>query len=276
MNNDFIRNVFHGMIGAGAAAYLAWGAVLPASHAATVTVFSTDFVSGGSNQTLDGTNTGLTTNQPGSSWIWGAGWNWTGPQVYATWMGGTNQNIATLGEEKTALGLALSSTGAYTKPTSIHIAGDLNVTTNTQRLTGGGLGFWSAMADRNDTLTSVTHFTGLLVNGGGDVVLYEDGVVKTTVSTSALAVNTYYNLSYDIDTTTGGISNVSFNGSTLSGFSSTAFTDAATAYVGVMSNNSGRTEFDNFVVSSVPEPALLTLLGLGGLALLRRRTNRSE
>lgn len=126
--------------------------------------------------------------------------------------------------------------------------------------------------------SSSTGFTGLVVNPGGTVTYVLNGAAQAESATrSAYASNVYLGLSYTVDTTTGQITNVLYGGEDLSaGFSSiTNFvaTDTAGFYG---SEGSAPTAFgyvDNFTldVEPIPEPSAATLLGLGGLALLRRR-----
>ena len=46
---------------------------------------------------------------------------------------------------------------------------------------------------------------------------------------------------------------------------------AAVTYVGLQGNAAGQTELDNLLVTVIPEPASLALLGLGGLMMVRRQ-----
>ncbi len=247
--------------------------------AQATTIVATNFVSGGSNVTLDGTQVGLATNLPGGNWVWGAGWNWGSPLVNATWMGGRPKNSADLGEEKSALGISLASAGSYTKPTAFTVSADIEFIGGTNAAELSGLGFWSAMPPRLDSAGSFQNFTGLAVSLGGNVQLYVNGSpVGSPAATSALAVNTFYTLNYDVNTSTGAISNVVFNGAPVSGITSAAFTDAATAFAGALSGpnvpgGSTRTAFTNFSINSVvvPEPVSLGLLALCGLLIIGHR-----
>jgi hypothetical protein len=49
------------------------------------------------------------------------------------------------------------------------------------------------------------------------------------------------------------------------------FAEYPSGGIGLKSINSATTLFDNVVVSTTPEPATLSLIALGGLAILRRR-----
>ena len=246
------------------------GALGVSSSAHAGMIISTNFVSGGSNDSLDGTQIGLTTNLPGGNWIWGAGWNWSAPLVNATWMGGTLQNAASFGEEKSALGISLASEGTYTKPATIHVSALVETTDSGHPNGRNGLGFWATIPARSDSEVSFTGFTGVSFKADGTLAVIENGVAGATASVSALAYSTLYSLSYDVDTTTGSLSNVVFNGSSVS-LSTTAFTSAATTYVGYATDTGSRGGFTTFEVSSVPEPASLSILVLGGAALITRR-----
>jgi hypothetical protein len=265
---------------AGALAWAGLALTVPAAPARADMIFATTVVSIGSRQPLDGSQAALTTDLPNANWVWGAGWNWGAPFVSATWdPPGVAVNIASLGEEKTAVGLSLASAGPYTKPTQFTVSADLAVT----GASGGGLGFWSAMPARDDSLVSTQNFTGLtqVSDPGnpddGSLRLYENGTavgapVATGVTTGGSTFNT---LQYDVDTATGTITNVLLNGNPVNiGAASAAFTDSATAFVGMMSGAGARTTFNSFSVNSItgaPEPASLSLLALGGLLVLPRR-----
>lgn len=138
---------------------------------------------------------------------------------------------------------------------------------------GVGLGFYSA----TDNAAALTNFSGLLLDGAGTLGLVENGVVGTTVAyTGPGFAKVYYALSYDVDTTTGAISNISMGDSTAdySGITSTSFTNLATKFGGITAPTTGWNqgmELDDFQIDAVPEPSTTALLGLGGLALIFRR-----
>lgn len=252
-------------------------------HAATI-IDGGNFVSNGGNQALNGTTIGLTANQPGGNWIWGAGYNWTaGPQVNATWLGGL-QNAVTLSNESESLGLSLASNGGYTKPIEFSISVAIEYTqfitdkpvsdSNILRL-----GFWSAMGAPGGAPNSLTNFTGLVINtdhtnGSATMMLSENGALSGNVALgTTISVGALYDFSYTVNTSTGAISGISFNGSPVAAFSTTAFTNSATAFAGVASGVASRVGFDNLVVADVvPEPATWALFLAGGLAIayLRR------
>jgi hypothetical protein len=243
------------------------------ARAQTPIINGNNFVSGGSNVALDGTQVGLTSNLPGGNWTWGAGWNWQAPEVLATWNGGSPMNCVFLGEEKTVLGIPLT-TGTYTPPTQLQVSALISPYADGSHTTGGGLGFWSVLPARDDSLTSQTNFTGLQLDSNGDVQLYQNGIASGSPITTGLAAaaGAFYPLSFNINTATGSISNIMYDGAPVSGITSSAFTAAATANFGVCSWGSGRCNFNDIeVAAATPEPASLALLALGGLLVLPRR-----
>jgi hypothetical protein len=127
----------------------------------------------------------------------------------------------------------------------------------------------------------LTNFTGLTFDETGSLKLYSAGTYTgSSASLGSLSEDVFYNLSYTVDTTTGGISGIVFNGSSISGFSTTAFTDSATGFVGVSSGASSRAGFDNLLVetAAVPEPSTYAMLigGLVAMSVLHRRRVRPD
>jgi len=259
---------------------------IPASPVRADVIISGTFISTGSRQPLDGTQAGLVVDAPGGNWMWGAGWDWGAPFISATWdPPGVPANIATLSEEKTALGISIASSGTYVKPSQFSISADISpqVTGNPG---GGGLGFWSASTSlvQNDSANSITGFTGLLLQGNGGVSdgtlsLVENGtIVGSAVDLGeALTDNTFYSLTYDVNTVDGSISDINFDGTPITGITSSAFTDTATTYAGLMSASSGRLSASDFNVSgiAVPEPRTYAMLFCGfAMSIGLRRMNR--
>jgi len=249
--------------------------------ASQAAIIDTNFQSTGSRQFLPGTTTGLTANEPGGNWIVGAGWNWGNPFVPATWdPPGIPTNLGNLVEEKTVLGLSIASSGGYTKPAQLRLSTDIEFPGSRNHT--GGVGFFSVMPPRADNQNQFLHFTGLVLNEpNGTVQVMADGaLVGSPVSVGTISEGVFHNVSYEIDTLSGGLSNVLFNGTPVLGLSSTAFTDAATMYAAVVVGGASRAYFNHFAVSevstaaAVPEPASLALLVPGGLLLAWRWRRR--
>jgi hypothetical protein len=125
----------------------------------------------------------------------------------------------------------------------------------------------------------VTGFTGIRLNATNSTLqVYENGALAgSAVSVGTLLSGQYYALSYDVDTATGSLSNVMFDGSPVSGLSSTAFTDAATSFVGVLTEEHASGALSSLTVSSVPEPTAIGIaVSIGGLGILRRRRHHAR
>lgn len=184
------------------------------------------------------------------------------------------------------------SHGSYTAPTSFSISADLSPYTTTPDVSGikyargAGLGFFTGALSASAITPTGDAFTGITVDTNGDLQLVVNGTAATPIAGTAPATfveTNFYNLSYTVNTTTGTISNVIYAGTNYSTDFSTAtgFTAAATAYAGFYGSSStsystSKTNafVDNFKVSTVPEPATVGLVGLGGAMLLLRRKRK--
>ena len=231
--------------------------------AADTVIIQTSFVSTGSRAYVNGTQSGLSVNLPGGNWIWGAGWNWSAPCITATWDG--LKDCLTLGEEKSIAALSLASAGSYVKPTALTV--EATIASSQKR---GGVGFWPTVPARSDANTWSTGFSGIkwTLDSTPNVtlLLYANGVAQgsgVVLPANASGVGT---LRYTVDTVDGSIDSAYWNDAAISGFpSTTAFTDAATAYVGPCSTDGGggnTPSYSSFkvtapVASSLPEIKIL-------------------
>lgn len=174
-----------------------------------------------------------TVNLPGGNWQLAARGGQSEAVVQGTNFVPATTAFASAGKwyNRVSSGHTLASSGTYTKPTQMTIAGDLafGASTNQYLL----LGFYSAITPGNTNL--LLNFTGLRLNVNGSLALVQNGVVGTTINWAGGAFNplTFKNLKYDVNTATGAISNVVLAGSAATyNFSSTAFTNSATAFCG--------------------------------------------
>lgn len=151
------------------------------------------------------------------------------------------------------------------------------------------LGFFSASQGAfGNGIDSSANFYGLLVTPTGKIELVTDGTVNTTnvATISGFSASTFYNLSYEVNTSTGALTDVAINGTDITGLPSVGgFTAATTTYAGFAGNTStsvndfGRV--DNFEVesgdSAVPEPSSWALIlgGAGMLVFIRNCFRRS-
>ncbi len=262
------------------------GAVVALSTSQAAPIIEANFLSTGSNQTLPGTQIGLTTNLPGGNWVRGGGYDWSSVTLAdtANW---NFQNIANLQQEKTSFAVSIASVDAYVKPTQISISSDIYFGDINPANPTGGVGYWDVMAPTDNSGTSLTGFTGVTlsrqtataqvwVNGvaGATYVIDDEPLLYTTNSGEPDYIKVYnaYNISFDVDLTTGSLNNVVVAG-VATGLTGSGVTDAGTNFAGVMAGNaSNGIHFDNFVVAAVPEPGTVALLACGlGLVGIRRR-----
>ena len=185
--------------------------------------------------------------------------------------------------------LSTASAGAYAKPADLTISADLQVGNLNPggNPSGIGLGFWNAVHPGGG---SAADFYGLLLDSAGNLSLTSGNTVYESAPWAGPAFSTsqFYTVSYSVDTTTGGLSNLAVSGSTanyslINNDTHGLFTAANTAYAGIRadSGNPGRNgEADNFVLSSdssvsaTPEPGTIALLissGIVAVPFLKRR-----
>jgi hypothetical protein len=189
-------------------------------------------------------------------------------------------------------GISIADAVGYTKPQSFSVQADLK-TGNLSGAAGGnargvGLGFYDFSTDPGNVEVAID-FVGLVLAPDGSLYFYENQGGGQSFSASPVAfggtfdTNAFYTLSYEVDTSTGDISDISLEGSTAD-YSSLAtdaagqFTDSATvmaAFTGSSAAGGTYGYVDNFTVT-VPEPStlILTALGLLGLLAWGRRRRR--
>lgn len=151
-----------------------------------------------------------------------------------------------------SVALSLKSNGSYVKPTTLSLQVQMMTLNPSTVLL---FGFYSAPpASGTQTLSG---FTGLAVDTqSGSLTLVENGTKASTISfTGSFDTGGFNTLGYSIDTTTGAISGVTLTGSTSTyDFSTSAFTDAATDYLGMGTEAGGPagacSYYDNLVVTS--------------------------
>ncbi|MCI0658002.1 MAG: hypothetical protein L0170_13190, partial [Acidobacteria bacterium] len=166
-----------------------------------------------------------------------------------------------------AIAVPIMTQGSWVKPKKFTISAEFLGWHGQPR---PALGFYSALPDKTREEPAEKNFTGLLLRAGsfggdnGTLVLYEDGKEGKAVKyTGVFDQNRLHRLSYDVDVTSGALSNVSLSGSTsdYSSFNTSAFTDAATAFAAVgyvaRPGFGDRTFVHNFVIGSeIALPAL--------------------
>ena len=124
------------------------------------------------------------------------------------------------------------------------------------------LGFYSALTkqDAFGGADAFLNFTGLRLAPDGALSLYrQGGMVSTVAYSGTFDPKVFHTLSYEVDTSSGTISNVNLQGSTsdYSSFSATkAFTPEATAYAGLAvlceGGRDNQAYAKGFIVASVP------------------------
>ena len=208
---------------------------------------------------------------PGTTWM----------QANGSWENDIQNNLAKLGADE-GDAISIGAVASAYNVTSYTISDSFNLgtdTMNTYYLRGTWLGFFSSGTNQENT------FTGLAVNPNGNVRLIgnSSNTIGSPVAISGFDAAATHTLSYSVDLATGTISNILLDGSAVSLTAPNGtFTLADTAYAGFHNMSNSGSSFgsvDNFVISSpsVPEPAPLVLLAVGGLGLLligRKRAAR--
>ena len=227
-----------------------------------VVIYQTD---GTLNDTggLNGTTRGLSVNLPGAVWKCGTIWNWSTPQW--TYSYKDLGYVVNCGEEYAGAVLPLLSTNNYVRPDLIQL--DVSFYS-----TGGAccFGFWDAadfhMANvvEEDGETRSSNVGGTITCGivysstDRTLQIAEGGALKgSAVAVVAEDPNGIHSISILVDTVSGSLLQIKWNGAIVQGLASSAFTAENTRFVGCAARPGGRICFGNFTVSegAVPDPA---------------------
>ncbi len=255
-----------------------------ASRASTIIV--SDGFSGTNGSDING-RTPDGANLPGSAWQV-VQQNTTGasPMTIDTSLGNPSPSANTNFND--AAGISIASSMGYTEPSVLTISSDLNMGT----IVGGGLaynaygvglGFWNTLPVAGQS--APTGFTGITMDPYGDLTFINNGTASTTAKAAAPSsasiaggyISGFNTLTYSIDTGTGAITQLTFDGTDLTNSFSglTVFTPSVATFAGFYGNSpysaSENGYVDNFSVSTtaaVPEPATLGLFALGAFGLL--------
>jgi len=187
-------------------------------------------------------------------------------QHNGAWEKDIQSNQARIGAD-TGVSLSLDTSGSYVKPTKIRVSASMFINTingpttpsDTGMQRGIGLGFYSSAGG----VATANDWRGLLLGTDGRLILGQHGVggssragflaeIATGVSTAVP-----HTVSYQIDTTTGDVSNILLDGAPQTDVTTTVF-NTATSRVGFFGSapTGGTTaRFDDFLVESVTGPA---------------------
>ncbi len=144
---------------------------------------------------------------------------------------------------------------------------------------GAALGFFSSVSiTTGGSSHGFNNFTGLAVDRAGNIRLIIGGTDSGIfTSVSGFDPNATHTLAFNINITPGigSISNILLDNMNVNLLAPTdTFTAARTSYAGFYNSSGSATDlatFDNFIVASVPEPAILTSFALGLLTLRAMR-----
>ena len=240
----------------------------------TETIIATDFpstnITTGTNLlgTQLGLSSGAAVNLPGGSWSVNCGGDDTTqpPSLYPASWGYPTVVADTLSYANACLAVPLTGNGYAPQQ------GQLTISTNVQFGPynpgwDGGLGFWSTLPAAGSGVWGSGNppagtFSGLEVVNDNAIQAYINGAavgspvsLGYTIGDSNHSRSNFYNLAYTIDTSSGSISNVSFNGASLTGFSATGFSVSGTAYAGVTAAQWDAVAFEDLsVVGQAPPP----------------------
>ena len=257
----------------------AYGSVAGAS---TIFVFVSDGFSG-TNGALVAGRTPDGWDIPSTTWEAQSQGGTAYPMTLTTSTGNPSPSVNTNFND--AAGINIASADGYLEPSAMTISADLNMGNIgggglSYNVYGVGLGFWNALPASGTNASS--GFTGITMDPYGDLTFINNGTASATTKAAAptgYISGGFNSLAYSIDTGTGAITQVTFDGTDLtSNFSGvTAFTPSVAALAGFYGNSpdsvSENGYVDNFSLSTpggvyVPDPATLSLVAIGGLSLL--------
>ncbi|MGI5869056.1 MAG: hypothetical protein ACOX9C_06410 [Kiritimatiellia bacterium] len=191
-------------------------------------------------------------NLPSNAWVAVGRWGWEDPFIPGSGWNWWPQHTAYLEHVLTSISIALGdyNTGRLRLSADVAIA-------NLSAVEGVALGFRSTAPAHGIEFGTDPRlaFTGLRVNGEGVITLVVNGVAQPgTASVGSLTDQHYYPFSYDVDTASGDVFNIQFNGSYVPDFTTDGFTEAATEHASFMTGEGASGAVDNFTVTSI-DPA---------------------
>lgn len=199
-----------------------------------------------------------------------------------------NSDVGVFGERAQLGGdnqasLPIDSTGDFVKPIILSVSATINVGTtagsnpaslaNPQR--GAGLVFFAGTG----TVATPDNFRGLMITTDGRLIFAQHGFDGSPraglIEEIANGIDTAldHSLSFEIDTSTGDLSNILLNGNLQADVSTGLFASDINEVGFITSSSAGGTlgTFDDFTVTGIPEPGSLKILGLSGLLMACRR-----
>jgi len=250
---------------------------------ASVVIVSDSFTGGADGASIVG-RTPDVANLPGNTWVKMGGRDVTA--LFTTTSAGFGDPTpGVAGNHQNNAGILIASAGSYVKPPILTISADIAPRSTVGPAADGrgiGLGFFTQTGGQ----FSQNYFTGLVLDASGNLNLVSDpngtgffasgATLGTPIAFDGTwDANQLRRLSFEVNTTTGAISNISLAGSSATyAFTTTLFTNAATTYAGAYTSSDSLSTFaamDNFSVVGIPEPGAALLGSLGVLLLLRRR-----
>lgn len=199
----------------------------------------------------------------------------------SAWPADIQGNQARLGAD-IHTSIAVASSGAYIQPEILRLSAVLDIGTiagptvasNTGTQRGVGLGYYTGLGG----FASNNNFRGLLIGTDGRLIVAQANAAGSTrfgfieeVATG-LDFSSPVTLSYDINTTTGDVSNVLLDGVLQPDVTTTFFNaEVNRAGVGASSDTGGTFAFvDDFSVigDPIPEPSITGVLLIAGLLFL--------